>query len=66
MYCFSETKRPHASYTCPGCRQINVLEASDLTAEQGLVSVSCLSCGRDHGIEQSYMRSQLQRDQAAD
>jgi len=64
MHLLPQTKRPHASYSCPKCREINVLEASDIKRGEMVITVNCLACGQTHKIEQSYMQKQLERDLA--
>ena len=65
MYLFPEQNRPHASYACPACRKVNVLEEEDLAGYSAVITVKCLACGRLQGIERSYMEKQLSRDLAA-
>lgn len=63
MYLLKPAPRPHASFACPYCRAVNVVEPEDLQAAQDhLARLSCLSCGNDHLVHVGYMVEQLSRD----
>lgn len=54
--------RPSASFTCPTCRRVNIVEEEDLAGEKGLIALNCLSCGHDHNVDVAYMKKLLARD----
>lgn len=66
MRLYVEIPRPHASFACPACRAVNIVEPEDLSeCAAAVVELDCLKCGSAHRVHVAYMLEQFSRDLAA-